>query len=307
MCQYDVVLLTDFRYVSPQKIDPYTQNVLTEDQLVADALTTKGLRVWRTNWDNPDFDWSTTRYILFRTTWDYFNRFDEFKVWLESVSKKTKLINSENIIKWNIDKFYLEDLSKKGIRIPPTVFIKPKDKRTLSELITSTGWQEVILKPAISGGARHTYRMKANETDQYESIYQKLIKSESMLLQEFQHQIIKKGEVAFMVFGGKYSHSILKKGKEGDFRVQDDFGGTVHDYEANPEEIAFAEKVVAACTFQPVYARVDVLWDNNDQPCLSELELIEPELWFRNHRPAAKSMANALVEYISDTKLLTSD
>ena len=110
---------------------------------------------------------------------------------------------------------------------------------------------------------------------------------------------MEKGEVAFMVFGGKYSHAILKKGKEGDFRVQDDFGGTVHDYQANREEIAFAEQVVAACTSQPVYARVDVLWDNNDQPCLSELELIEPEMWFRNHNPAAESMANALVKHIT--------
>ncbi len=299
MHQFDVVLLTDSRYVAPQKTDQYTQNVLTEDGLVSEALVNRGLRVWRTNWDNPDFDWSTTRYILFRTTWDYFNRFDEFKVWLESVSKKTKLINSDSLIKWNIDKFYLEDLSRKGIRIPPTIFIKPKDRRTLSEIIGLSDWPEVILKPAISGGARHTYRIKASEAKEFEYIYQTLIKSEAMLLQEFQHLIMEKGEVAFMVFGGKYSHAILKKGKEGDFRVQDDFGGTVHDYQANREEIAFAEQVVAACTSQPVYARVDVLWDNNDQPCLSELELIEPEMWFRNHNPAAESMANALVKHIT--------
>lgn len=300
MHRFDVVLLTDSRYVAPQKTDQYTQNVLTEDQLVFEALVNRGLRVWRTNWDNPDFDWSTTRYVLFRTTWDYFNRFDEFKVWLESVRKKTELINSESIIKWNIDKFYLEDLSKKGIRIPPTTFIQPEDKRTLTEIIDTSGWSEVILKPAISGGARHTYRIKADQAKEFEDVYQTLIKSEAMLLQEFQHQIMEKGEVAFMVFGGKYSHAILKKGKTGDFRVQDDFGGTVHDYEASPEEMVFAEQVVAACSSQPVYARVDVLWDNNDNPCLSELELIEPEMWFRNHKPAAESMANALIKYISN-------
>jgi len=299
MHQFDVVLLTDSRYVAPQNTDQYTQNVLTEDGLVSKALESRGLKVWRTNWDNPDFDWSSTRYILFRTTWDYFNRFDEFKVWLESVSKKTELINSESIIKWNIDKFYLEDLSKKGIRIPPTIFIKPKDNRTLSEIIDTSGWSEVILKPAISGGARHTYRIKADHAQEFEGIYQTLIKSEAMLLQEFQHQIMEKGEVAFMVFGGKYSHAILKKGKSGDFRVQDDFGGTVHEYVASHQEIVFAEQVVAACTSLPVYARVDVLWDNNNEPSLSELELIEPEMWFRNHKPAADSMANALVKHIN--------
>ena len=103
-----------------------------------------------------------------------------------------------------------------------------------------------------------------------------------------------------MVFGGKYSHTILKRAKQGEFKVQDDFGGTVHDYISTQDEINFAEACVAACKEQPVYARVDCMWDEDGALCLSELEMIEPELWFRNDEKSPKRMAEAIMTYIKN-------
>jgi hypothetical protein len=119
-----------------------------------------------------------------------------------------------------------------------------------------------------------------------------------MLLQEFQNPVLEKGEVAYMLFGGKYSHAVLKKAKPGDFRVQDDFGGTVHDYQPSAEEIEFAEHAVGYCQPAPIYARVDVIWNNQDELCVSELELIEPELWSRKHHGAAELFAEALSKIV---------
>ncbi|MGE0638066.1 MAG: RimK family alpha-L-glutamate ligase [Bacteroidia bacterium] len=298
MHQYDITLLTDSRYVNPTEHTDYIKNVLHEDVLVKQALENKGLRVARTNWDNPDFNWSETRYIIFRTTWDYFNRFAEFSEWLKKVSTQTKLINPLETIYWSLDKHYLRDLELKGIPIPHTVFIEPGEKRSLAEIVKTTGWKELVIKPAISGAARHTYRLNESNIEEHEAIFKELIKSESMLLQEFQHTILTKGEVAFMLFGGKYSHAVLKKAKQGDYRVQDDFGGSVHDYAPTAEEIEFAEKTVAACEPIPIYARVDVIWDNDNQLCVSELELIEPELWFRTCPDAAELFAEEVVKFI---------
>jgi hypothetical protein len=101
-----------------------------------------------------------------------------------------------------------------------------------------------------------------------------------------------------MLFGGTFTHAILKKAKAGDFRVQDDFGGTVHSYDPSPAEIAWAEQVVALCDPLPVYARVDAIWDKKQEPALAELELIEPELWFRYHPEAAEKLADALTKYL---------
>ena len=296
---FDVTILTDQRYVSPTSIDSYTQNVLDEDNSLSEAMKNQGIEVTRTNWDNPNFDWSKTKYILFRTTWDYFDRFPEFSAWLEEVSKLTKLINPKELIYWNIDKHYLLDLEKETIRIPNTLFIEKGDERSLTEICSDFNWGEFILKPVISGAARHTYRFKLIDTHRHESVFRTLIATEGMMIQEFQKQIMTKGEVAFMVFGGKYSHAILKQAKKGDFRVQDDFGGTISNYTPSNKEIQFIERAVKACKPTPIYAIIDVIWNNQDELCIGEVELIEPELWFRMNPTAAENCAKAIKNYIS--------
>jgi len=295
---YDLTILTEARYVNPGKTSPYIRNVLNEDQLVQQALEKRGWKVHRTNWDNRYMNWSDTGYILFRSTWDYFNRFAEFDAWLERVKGQTEMINPYTLIRWNLDKHYLEGLSRQGIPIPPTRFIQRGDLKSLKDWVKETGWEEIILKPVVSGGSRHTYRFDRQECPDYEAIYRTLIGREALIIQEFQEQILTRGEVAFMLFGGTFSHAILKKAKAGDFRVQDDFGGTVHSYDPSPEEIAWAEQVVALCDPLPVYARVDAIWDNKQEPALAELELIEPELWFRYHPEAAEKLADALTKHL---------
>ncbi|MCK6617813.1 MAG: hypothetical protein L6Q51_09215 [Cyclobacteriaceae bacterium] len=294
----DITLLTDSRYVNPKEINWYIQNILDEDQLLRTALEKRGLRVSRTNWDNADYDWANTRFAVFRTTWDYFDRFNEFSMWLNGAATKTTFINPIELVRWNMDKHYLRDLNHQGIAIPPTVFIEPGDAQSLYKIVTESGWEDCILKPAISGAARHTYRLNQKTIHEHEAIFRKLITRESMLLQEFQQPVIEKGEVAYMLFNGRYSHAVLKKAKPGDFRVQDDFGGTVHDYKPAQHEIEFAEQVVACCTPRPVYARVDVIWNNHHDLCVSELELIEPELWLRKNKQAAEHFAEALLQAI---------
>jgi len=294
---YDVTILTTQEYLCPKKVDDYIHNLLTEDRLVQEALEREGFNVTRINWDNPDFDWSQTKTILFRTVWDYFERYDEFEPWLDQVSQQTHCINPIDLIKWNIDKHYLGDLKNWGVNIVPTIFIEKGDRRSLREIVDQSGWQHVILKPAISGTARHTYKFKSSKADSYEDTLKKLIANEAMLLQPFINSITTKGEVSHMVFGGKYSHSVLKKAKRGDFRVQDDFGGTVSPYQANKEEMAFAEHVIAHCKIEPLYARVDTVWDNEGKLAVAELEAIEPELWFRFNPEAATLMAKSLATY----------
>ena len=41
-----------------------------------------------------------------------------------------------------------------------------------------------------------------------------------------------------------------------------------------------------------------MVYDNNNELSLSELELIEPELWFRNYPEAAKNLAEEISKII---------
>lgn len=297
---FDVVVLTDPRYVEPKRTGAYVENLLLEDRLVQEALEAEGLKVIRKSWDDPHFDWSSTKYALFRSTWDYFNRFEEFSGWFEKTSLQTGFINSKDLIRWNMDKHYLQELAGAGINVPRTLFVEKGTDTTLeaavAQAIQQKGFQnpQFVLKPCISGGGRHTYRIGETGIPQREAIFTELIAGEALMLQEFQKNIVSHGEYSLMVFDGTYSHAVLKKAKAGDFRVQDDFGGSVHPHSAWDQQIAFAEKVVGAVPEPPLYARVDIFRDNDGNWALAELEIFEPELWFRLNPGAAGILARAI-------------
>ncbi|KAA3625717.1 MAG: hypothetical protein DWP94_00275 [Flavobacterium sp.] len=290
----DITVLTDHRYHEPEVITPYIQNILDEYALLKNALEEMGFSVTRINWDNPNYEWSGTRAVVFRTVWDYFERYDEFQQWLFEVSRQTKLINPLSLIQWNIDKHYLSDLEKKGVAIVPTYFVDTGSYTSLAEVCKSQNWQDVVIKPAISGAAFHTYKIIKDEIASNESLFKSLVGERDMLVQEYLPTITSRGEASLMVFNGKFTHAILKKAKRGDFRVQDDFGGTVHPYEPSSGEIEFAEAVFAACDILPAYGRADIVWDEDGNHLLSELEIIEPELWVRNHPPSARYFAEGI-------------
>lgn len=294
MKMWDIVLLTEDRYYQPATTNSYINNILEDDAILTNALEALEIKVTRRSWSDASFDWSGTRFILVRTTWDYFDRFDEFVTWLNETSKKTQFINSIDLIKWNMDKHYLQDLQNKDVNIVETHFIPKKSDKNLVDYFNEFNLNEAVLKPAISGSARHTYRLNKNNVASYNSIFTTLISNEDMLLQPFQNNVVENGEIALMLMDGQFTHAVLKRSQPGDFRVQDDFGGTLHEYQPSSEEIHFAEKAVAVCPDKPLYARVDIIHDNNGKLAVMELEIIEPELWFRRFPPAANTLANAI-------------
>jgi len=305
MKNWDVVLLTQNRYVNPTELTKSAQNILKEDALLQEALEELGLKVCRKAWDDTQFDWSSAHALLFRATWDYFERIDEFKSWLQKVRQQALLINPADLIEWNLDKHYLLELENRGIRIPNTLLLEKGSTSPLKEHYAELQAQgatdkRCVLKPCISGGAWHTYLIEADQIEEYEEIYRTLIAQESFLLQEFQFNVPEEGERSYMVFGGEFSHAVLKKAKAGDFRVQDDFGGSLHQCQPTKEEQAIAMKVVEACPGNALYARVDLFKDNHNEWALAEIELIEPELWFRKNSQSAPRLADAVKHFLDE-------
>lgn len=294
LTRIDVALLTIKDYLSVRDSgDWYNEQVLLEDRLLTDALHKHGLSASRLDWADPDFDWASTRCAMFRTTWDYHHRFGEFSQWLDSASTRTTLINDITTVRWNMDKHYLADLEHLGIEIVPTQFVQRGETASLAAIADRAQWNEIVIKPAVSGGARETYRAAGDEISALQERFEKCIATEAMLIQPFQPEIVAQGEISLMVIAGKFTHAIRKTAKVGDFRVQDDHGGIVHNYEPTAAEIAFAERATAACNPLPIYARVDIV--TTPQGCrLMELELVEPELFFRFHPPSAEATADAI-------------
>jgi glutathione synthase/RimK-type ligase-like ATP-grasp enzyme len=292
----DIALLTDHRYTAEEaeEGDWYLANILKDDSLLQEALKRRGLTSVRLDWSDPEVDWSQFRAVVFRTTWDYFERIDEFTAWLKEVEQKTRVINDPSIIWWNLDKHYLHDLEQRGVPVVESIFIEKGDPLNLRERLESAGWDEGVIKPCISGSAWNTFRVNLENVSEVEATIDPLLKHYSFILQPFLRQIVETGEDTLMVIGGKETHAVRKVAKPGDFRVQDDHGGTVHDHHPSAEQVALAEKAIAACSPSPAYGRVDMVRNNDGEWVVMELELIEPELWLRHHPPAADHFAEAL-------------
>lgn len=292
--QYDIALLTQDKYVNPSEDSDYVKNILYEDKLLTDALRERGLSSIRVSWSDELFDWSSVELAVFRTTWDYFTRLEEFTTQVSDIESVAQCMNPLETIRWNIDKRYLLDLKRNGVRVVPTELVEKGEKYDLRERFYDNNEQPLIIKPTVSATAYHTYKVGRDNLEECSDLFEELTQQHAMIVQPFQKNVTREGEISYMIIDGEYSHAVRKLPKPNDFRVQDDFGGTVELYEASREEIGFAEQAVRSCPTLPLYARVDAILDNDGKISLMELEMIEPELWFRLYPKCAVKFADAI-------------
>lgn len=294
MSRAEIALVTEDRFESPKPGHWYVDNILEEDRLLQAALAARGLASRRVSWSRADVPWGSFAAAVLRTPWDYFERIGEFLAWLARVEACTRLVNPAALVRWNVDKHYLRDLEARGVHTVPTLFVERGDDLTLAGLLHARGLPEAVIKPAVSGAARHTYRVHAGNVEAHEPVWAERLRHEAMLLQPLQQSVLEHGEVTVVVIDGHATHALRKRAKPGDFRVQDDHGGTVHPYAASAEELALAERAMAACDPRPVYGRVDMVQDNDGRLAVMELEVVEPELWLRREPMAAERLADAM-------------
>ncbi len=301
-----IALLTERRFTAPRAApsDWYLANVLHEDHLLQAALRRRGIVGERVDWSRADVDWSGFDGAVFRSTWDYSRRFGEFSAWLDRIAGRLPLCNPLAVIRWNADKHYLADLAAAGIPVVPTRFLERGTDRPLVELLADSGWTEAVVKPCVSGGARHTYRVDGGNAADLDPLLRGLLQEEAFILQPFQRDVLSGGEDTLMVLGGRTTHAVRKRPKEGDFRVQDDHGGSVERLLPEDAQVGLAERAMAACPLSatgmaPAYGRVDLVRGNDGDWAVMELELFEPELWLRQHPPAAELLAEAIVGSLS--------
>lgn len=292
----DCVVLTDPRYLDPPMVDWYVQHVLEEDGAVVEALRALGLSADRMSWDDPRVLSEGHRSLIFRSTWDYFDRWPAFSAWLDAASAAVPMFNAAPLVRWNLDKHYLHELDGKGISVVPTRWVR-RGSGDLADIVAETGWGEVVVKPAISGAGRDTFRVRLPDASGSER-FDALVAAEDVLVQPFLPAILTRGEVSVIVIDGAVTHAVRKVAAKGEFRVQDDHGGTVHPHDPTPAERALALAAVAACSPAPLYARVDMV-DLDGSPAIMELELVEPELFFRFGPGAAERLASAIARTLA--------
>ncbi|GAB2587843.1 ATP-grasp domain-containing protein [Dyella jejuensis] len=253
-------------------------------------------------WDDPAVDWSAFDTVLVRTVWDYFQHYAPFLAWLDALDRLgVPGINNTDMLRWNSDKRYLLELEPHGVPIIPTQVSRGTD---LQRLLTAMTGQDLVIKPTVSGGAWHTLRGVVGDANFRQAL--SLLPTElDYLVQPFVPDIASNGEWSLLYFGGRYSHAVLKRPAAGDYRVQENHGGTAT--QATPDDfILRAASNALAVTAglghrEPAYARVDgVVVDG--QFLLMELELIEPLLHLAIRPDAAERFARHIAERLQHLK-----
>ena len=206
-----------------------------DDRLLATALEGVGVEAAPAVWSHPDVDWGAFDALVIRSPWDYFQRVAEFRPWLDArIGSGVLMCNSREILEWNFDKRYLQDLAAKGVELVPTLCVARQEKVDIAELAATRGWDEVVVKPTIAGGAYRTYRFRLADCAKYENDIAETLQDRGVLVQPFLPEVQTGGEYSLMFFDGVFSHAVLKRAKVGDYRVQFTFGGTCETRRGQP-------------------------------------------------------------------------
>jgi glutathione synthase/RimK-type ligase-like ATP-grasp enzyme len=263
------------------------------DALLAEALERAGVTVGARPWDAID-PGAEEGAVCLRSTWDYHLRWSEFREWAHGFVRGGGLWNPAETVLWNADKRYLRELAAAGIALPRTAWFEPGERPDVAALLGEWGVDRAVLKPRVSATAFGTHVVTPGR-EVGDGDWAPLERS-GCLVQSFVPEIESRGEVSLVYLDGRFSHAVLKRPKAGDFRVQKDFGGSLESTTPTEELVAFGAGVLAAAARPWVYARVDLV-RTNTAPVLTELELIEPDLFLTP--PAAERLAAALIQRIA--------
>jgi glutathione synthase/RimK-type ligase-like ATP-grasp enzyme len=267
------------------------------DGPASDILRSRGFTVERPAWDDPGVEWPRFDAVVIRSTWDYHLKADRYAEWLRRlVTLGVRVFNPADVVLGNIDKRYLLDLADRGVEVVPTVCVPAGDGRRLRAVLEGRGWAEAVVKPAVSAGARDTWRASLASAD--EERFAAQVRGEDTLVQEYMAEI-EVGEWSLLFFGGEYSHAVRKRPAAGDFRVHQHLGGSTEAADPGPALIEQGRAVLDHVGQPLVYARLDGV-ERGGRFVLMELEINEPYLFLGYAEGAAERFAAAVASAISE-------
>lgn len=241
--------------------------------------------------------------VILKSIWGYHLEFEKFIIQIKSLKEKgLKLVNPYEVVMWNIDKSrYLEDVRQDINTIPTqklnlnendTREVLSKKLQTISSYLSQ---EELVVKPAISASGYATYIYKTTCPDK--TVLQKIIDHNSIeyLVQPYRKSVLN-GELSVVIIGGETMYGISRY--PGIFT--DNKSTEYIPIENLPNQvIQLAEKTLVFLLkkfgYQPHILRLDVIGNVNLGFEVLELELIDPDLFFRKIPIAQSGRASTLL------------
>lgn len=273
------------------------ENFFTYDKLLFEPMKKIGWMAEEISWKNEEVNWNDYSSVIVRSTWDYQNDSEKFLNVLEKINNSSAhLENNLDLMRWNMNKNYLYDLENKGIRIVETIWEKSFNPNTVFQYFDKLKSDEIIIKPNISANADNTFRLTREKLIEKLPDLEKIFVDREFMVQPFMQNIVDEGEYSLFFFNGEFSHCVLKRPKEKDFRVQEEHGGKFKSVVPSEQQKTIGKNIIDKLAVLPLYGRTDLVRTADNDFALMELELIEPSLYFNMDSESPTRFANAFAE-----------
>lgn len=203
------------------------------------------------------------------------------------------VINHPRTIRHNIDKSYLWELERAGIRIIPTFTVDDTLKNKLSPDF------KLVLKPRC--GERGNGIFLAERPEDLDPIKGR---ENQYIAQQYMPEI-RDGERSLVFLGHDYQHAVLKRPSAKntkEFRCNESLGGTVDIYQPTQRELEFSCHLLNAYERKlgcPVhFSRVDLI-SVDGSPVLVEAELLNPSI-YANYSNKGPQFGSAIAHYFDN-------
>lgn len=234
---------------------------------------------------------------VLRSPWDYVDHYVEFLTWAEQVSASSGLWNPLALVRWNTHKAYLLDLRERGAPVVPTVVLPGGSAASLDGICDAQGWNSMVVKPAISSGAKGAQRAEVGDPAAQAHL-DDLLAAGDALVQQYVPAVASEGEWSVVLIEGRVSHALCKRPALGDYRVQEEWGGSIERVNPQASLAELATRVCEVLPAQPLYARVDLV-SLSGQWHVMEVEVTEPSLWLHLAPDTTRRLADAIGRRVS--------
>ena len=188
-------------------------------------------------------------------------------------------------VEYGLHKRYLRDLETRGVAVVPTRFCDRGVPTSLRDVARAEGWDDVVIKPAVSAGSWMTCKTHAAEDDGQRHLEAILAERDAMI-----QPYVPGAERALVWIDGACTHAVTKQPR---------FHGGEESV-SGAQRVESFERIVVDHALGDwadglLYARVDVMPDESGAPMVSELEIVEPSLFLLQHAPALERFVTAIL------------
>lgn len=265
--------------------------------LLVEALTERGIGARWVAWDDPSVDWAAADLVAVRSTWDYYDRREDFLAWSRSVGPA--LLNGPEVFAWNTDKAYLADLAQTALPVVPTVVVEGEEE--LAPAVAE--FAPAVVKPRVGAGGVGVVVFDA-EPGGPEALDESQLGIGPWVVQPLVESVRTEGETSVFVFDGEVVSQAQKVPAAGEIRVHEHLGGRTERVPVTPEAAEIALRTVRATedllSADLSYARVDLMREASGALVVSELEVTEPGLYLEVLPENATAFADLVEKRLAD-------